>query len=151
MLNHFLAPTPTVAASLAYDCLKSVPLRKDAAVELVDSMLPYFEWQSDYEYKKHPPRGYFWPGYDAVANLAQVRANILGDKYDGEYEFQTDLQTLVFAPGMDGHFFFFGDILTRALCFKRSVSLVSISEDGRSLPVIKVTGEFGFSEQPERC
>jgi hypothetical protein len=41
----FLA-TPTVSASLAYDCLNSVPLNKGAALELVAAMEPYLEWQT---------------------------------------------------------------------------------------------------------
>ena len=43
--DHFPA-TPTVAAQLAHDCLNSVPLNKEAALELVDAMVPYLEWQS---------------------------------------------------------------------------------------------------------
>lgn len=38
--------TPTVAASIAYDCLLSVPLGQEAALEFVDSIEPYLEWQS---------------------------------------------------------------------------------------------------------
>lgn len=38
--------TPTIAASIAHDCLLSVPLGKDAALEFVDSIEPYLEWQS---------------------------------------------------------------------------------------------------------
>lgn len=38
--------TPTIAAAVAYDCLQSVPLGKEAALEFVDSIEPYLEWQS---------------------------------------------------------------------------------------------------------
>lgn len=38
--------TPTIAASVAHDCLLSVPLGKEAALEFVDSIEPYLEWQS---------------------------------------------------------------------------------------------------------
>lgn len=38
--------TPTIAASIAYDCLLSVPLGTEAAIEFVDSIEPYLEWQS---------------------------------------------------------------------------------------------------------
>lgn len=40
------AATPTIAASVAYDCLLSVPLGKEAAIEYLDSIEPYLEWQS---------------------------------------------------------------------------------------------------------
>jgi hypothetical protein len=38
--------TPTVSAQLAYDCLNSVPLGSTEATDLVNSLLPYVEWQS---------------------------------------------------------------------------------------------------------
>ena len=131
-------PTPTVAASLANECLKSVPLGKESALELVDSLSPYLEWQSDLAYKKDPPKDYFYPGFDVIGELAKVKADLEGDKYKGEYEFQLDLQKRVFAPGQDGHYAYFSDILVRALRYRRQVSLVSVSEDGSSLPVIKL-------------
>jgi hypothetical protein len=31
---------------MAYDCLNSVPLDKQAALDLVDAILPYMQWQS---------------------------------------------------------------------------------------------------------
>lgn len=37
---------PRIRASIAHDCLLSVPLGKEAAIELVDSIEPYLEWQS---------------------------------------------------------------------------------------------------------
>lgn len=45
--------TPKIAASVAHDCLLSVPLGKDAAIELVDSMEPYLEWQSGIDIQAH--------------------------------------------------------------------------------------------------
>jgi hypothetical protein len=41
-----ISATPTVAASLARECLDSVPLNKTAAIALVEAMKPYLEWQS---------------------------------------------------------------------------------------------------------
>lgn len=40
------AATPTIAASVAHECLLSVPLEKEAALDFVDSIEPYLEWQS---------------------------------------------------------------------------------------------------------
>ncbi|POR32523.1 Uncharacterized protein TPAR_07296 [Tolypocladium paradoxum] len=130
--------TPTVAAALAYECLNSVPLNKDAAIEFVDSIEPYLEWQSDAAYKADPPEDYFYPGFDMFANLAKVKSNLQADKYANEYAFQSDLYKTVFGPGHDGHFVLYPDALSRAFKWKRQRSLVSISEDGTSLPVIKL-------------
>ncbi|KAG4444333.1 hypothetical protein IFR05_000207 [Cadophora sp. M221] len=129
--------TPTVAAQLAHDCLNSVPLNKTAALQLVDSMVPYIEWQSDTAWKKNPPADYFYPPHDIFGYLASVKANLQADKYSNEYEFQEDLYQ-VFARGHDGHFVFYPDALTKAFEWGRKRSLVSISEDGTSLPVIKL-------------
>ncbi|KAL3952473.1 hypothetical protein ACCO45_012416 [Purpureocillium lilacinum] len=112
--------TPTVAATLAHECLESVPLGKDAAIKLVDSL------------------DYFYPGFDLFANLAKVKANLQADKYKSEYAFQADLYETVFGPGHDGHYVFYPDALTKVLKWRRDRSLVSVSEDGKSLPVIKL-------------
>jgi hypothetical protein len=127
-----------VAASLAYDCLKSVPLNKAAAIDLVDALEPYLEWQSDAAYKADPPADYFYPPVDIFAALAKVRANLVADKYAGEYDFQLDLYVTVFGPGHDGHYVFYPDALTKVFQWTRQRSLVSVSEDGSSLPVIKL-------------
>ncbi|CAL3964515.1 unnamed protein product [Diplocarpon coronariae] len=133
----FPSATPTVAAQLAHDCLNSVPLNKTAALQLVDSMEPYLEWQSDSAWKKDPPADYFYPPHDIFAYLASVRASLLSDTYANEYEFQEDLYQ-VFARAHDGHFIYYPDALTKAFEWGRQRSLVSISEDGSSLPVIKL-------------
>ncbi|KAL0472601.1 hypothetical protein QR685DRAFT_473342 [Neurospora intermedia] len=130
--------TPTVAAALAYECLNSIPLGKDAAIELVDAIRPYVDWQSDSAYKAKPPKEYPYPAYDVFGALDNVKAKLQADKYANEYQFQQELYTTVFGPGHDGHFVFYPDALTRVFEWRRQRSLVSISEDGKSLPVIKV-------------
>ncbi|KID76169.1 Peptidase S41 family protein ustP [Metarhizium brunneum] len=130
---------PTVAASLAHECLKTVPLGKAEALKLIDAIEPYLEWQSDAGYKKDPPKSYFYPGFDIFGNLASVRSNVESGKYAGEFDFQTDLYKQVWAPGQDGHYVFYPDLLAKAFRWRRAVPpIVSISEDGESLPVIKL-------------
>ncbi|KAH0596601.1 hypothetical protein MHUMG1_05719 [Metarhizium humberi] len=128
----------TVKASLAHECLKSVPLGQHEAVQLIDAIEPYLEWQSDAAYKKDPPESYFYPGFDIFGNLAKVRSNIQAGKYSNEFDFQTDLYKQVWAPGHDGHFYFKPDLLHRAFRWYRNVSIVSISENGEALPTIKL-------------
>lgn len=138
---------PSVPASLAYACLNTIPLHKDAGIELIDSLEPYLEWQTDAAYKADPPADYFYPPHDIFKALAGVRADLVADKYTNEYEFQVDLYARVFAPAHDGHFVFYPDALTIAFEWTRAKPIVSISENGRDLPVIKLYGEsheFGF-------
>jgi hypothetical protein len=96
---------------------------------------------TDIAYKKDPPATYFYPPHDILGYIASVKANLQSGKYANEYEFQEDLYQ-VFARAHDGHFVFYPDALTKALEFGRRKSLVSISEDGKSIPQIKFYGDF---------
>lgn len=143
MLLLYCLAVPTVAASLAHECLKTVPLGKDAALQLIDAIEPYLEWQSDAGYKKDPPKDYFYPGFDIFGNLAKVRSNVAAGKYAGEFDFQTDLYKQVWAPGQDGHYVLYPDLLARAFKWRRATPpIVSVSENGKSLPVIKLQSKF---------
>lgn len=104
---------------------------------------------TDSAYLKDPPADYFYPPHDIFAYLASVGTNLQNDKYANEYEFQEDLYQ-IFARAHDGHFVFYPDALTKAFQWGRKRSLVSISEDGSSLPVIKLYGEFSTPWESER-
>ncbi|KAI5867398.1 hypothetical protein GGS23DRAFT_548228 [Durotheca rogersii] len=132
--------TPTVEASIAYECLNSVPINKDAALRFIDELEPYVEWQSDTAFKKNPPEEYFYPPHDIWAVIADVKADLAADKYPNEYSWQADLYKRLFGPAHDGHFVVYPDALSRALEWQRPFALVSISEEGPAgaAPAIKV-------------
>ncbi|KAI1772769.1 hypothetical protein F4818DRAFT_139009 [Hypoxylon cercidicola] len=133
-------PTPTIEASVAYDCLNSVPIDKDGALKFINEMEPYVEWQSDTAFKKNPPADYFYPPTDLIATIASVKADIEADKYPNEYAWQADIYKRLFGPAHDGHFVVYPDALSAAVEWQRPFALVSISEEGPdgSAPVIKV-------------
>lgn len=125
--------TPIVDAKLAYDCLNSVPLGKESALEYVKGIPAYLDWQSDLVYKKDPPADYPYPPVDVRAEVAKVQADLEADKFANEYAFQAALYQ-PFAKSHDGHFVVYSDLLTKAIEFSRYVPLVSISStaDGES-------------------
>jgi len=45
----------TVPAEIAYECIKSVPFDSKAALDLMDSIRPYLDWQTTLQYVKDPP------------------------------------------------------------------------------------------------
>ncbi|KAL8382718.1 hypothetical protein RB595_006485 [Gaeumannomyces hyphopodioides] len=94
---------PRVDAALAYACLTSIPIEKSTALKFVDELVPYLEWQSDAAYKKDPPEGYAYAGYDVFAELAAVRAGIAAGAYATEHGWQSELFERVFGAGHDGH------------------------------------------------
>ncbi|KAI1080552.1 hypothetical protein F5B20DRAFT_103371 [Whalleya microplaca] len=132
--------TPTAEASIAYDCLNSIPIDKDGALKFIAELEPYIEWQSDTVFKKNPPADYFFPPYDIWATVDKLKANVTADVYSSEYAWQADLYKSLFGPGHDGHFVVYPDALSSAVEWQRPFALVSISEDGPdgSAPVIKV-------------
>ncbi|KAI1392604.1 uncharacterized protein F4822DRAFT_441486 [Hypoxylon trugodes] len=132
--------TPIVEASIAYECLNSVPINKDAALRFIDELAPYIEWQSDTVFLKIPPADYFYPPTDLWATLDRIRADLEADKYSNEYEWQEDLYKNFFGPAHDGHLVVYPDALSAAIEWQRPYALVSISEEGPagSAPVIKV-------------
>ncbi|KAL5321522.1 hypothetical protein ACEPPN_009481 [Leptodophora sp. 'Broadleaf-Isolate-01'] len=127
--------TPHVDAQLAYDCLISAPLDPGAATALIESILPYVEWQSSSLYLKSPPPGYQFPGVDIFASLHTILDNIKNGVYGNEHAFQTDL-LILFQSVHDGHFRFSPDLLSRALVFRRPMQVVSVSRDGVEVPKV---------------
>ncbi|MCJ1307431.1 hypothetical protein MMC25_001077 [Agyrium rufum] len=129
-----------VSADIAYECLKSVPIKQDDATSLLDGMIPYVQFQSTLAYLKDPPSGYLLPPADIVGGLQAIRKNVTNGVYDGEFDFQTDVQNLI-TTAHDGHFYWFGDALHSALQFAAPFYLVSISTDGTSAPEIYVLSD----------
>ncbi|RWA10105.1 hypothetical protein EKO27_g5005 [Xylaria grammica] len=130
--------TPTMAASLAYDCLKSVPAHKEPAIQLLDALKPFLEWQSDQAVLKDPPSDYPYPPVDIFGELENIRSNLEADKYSGELEWQEELFKTITGKPHDGHLAYYPDLLTVPFEWVRPWTLVSVSEDGTSLPVVKV-------------
>ncbi|KAI0867318.1 hypothetical protein GGS24DRAFT_485997 [Hypoxylon argillaceum] len=129
---------PTMAASQAYECLKSVPVHTDPAIRLLDELKPFLEWQSDQAFLKHPPSDYPYPPVDIPGELERIRSNLQESKYTGELEWQEDLFKSIVGKPHNGHLAYHPDLLTVPFEWVRPWTLVSVSEDGSSLPVIKV-------------
>lgn len=122
----------------------------------MDGLKPYLEWQSgmfprnspvsqtdeitDSAFKKNPPADYFYPALDIFGKLASIRTNLVNKLYSNEFSFQKDLYQ-VFAPGHDGHYIVYPDLLSKAFQFGRPLRVVSISKDGTSIPEIYIYGK----------
>lgn len=132
------AATPTVPAKLAYDCITSVPLNKTAALALIDTARPYFEWQSTLAYLKDPPAEYvakIQNGVDVFGELASIEAKVSNGSYTNEYEFGFAFYELLQSTH-DGHFVYVPDSVGEIFNFGRTLPLVSVSDDGVSLPKV---------------
>lgn len=129
----------TVPAELAYECLKSVPLHATEAKALHRSLPAYLEWHTTFSYVKDPPAKYQMPAYDFWATFDHIRVKLENGSYLSEWEFGMDLYR-TFNNVYDSHLFYILDVVGKAFHFRRDVSLVSVSENGYSLPEVYVQG-----------
>ncbi|THZ05078.1 hypothetical protein D6C95_03000 [Aureobasidium pullulans] len=141
-----------VPAEIAYQCLHSIPFNQTAALDLLKSIRPYMEWQTTLSYVKDPPKEYalnVQPGFDFWKAFDAVEHNVVDGVYKSEYDFGWDLYQAN-QQVHDGHFTFVPDSVGKIFIFGRTTPLVSVSDDGKSLPVVYayadiVASSFGNS------
>ncbi|EME77659.1 uncharacterized protein MYCFIDRAFT_44917, partial [Pseudocercospora fijiensis CIRAD86] len=132
-----------VPAALAYECITSVKYNQSAAVAFLDSLRPYLEWQSTIQWLKDPPQEYaqkIQPPYDFWSEFNRIYAKASGQSYDtyaNEHEFGFDLYR-AFQKSHDGHFYILPDSVGYIFSFFRTTPLVSVSDDGETVPQIYV-------------
>ncbi|KAH6844535.1 hypothetical protein B0I37DRAFT_312394 [Chaetomium sp. MPI-CAGE-AT-0009] len=131
------APAAPIRPSIAFACLKSVPLYRDTALGYVDFLRPLFEWQSTLDDLRDPPEGYLSEGVDLLGGLNDIAAKLHKERggYKNEFEFLADLYTLTTVRPRDYHFKYVTSIFD-LFSFPRPARFVSISEDGVSVPKI---------------
>src|ERR1700761_1160908 len=137
------AVTGTVPAQLAWDCLQSIPLNATGALDLVQSLKPYVQFQSTLAWLKDPPSEYaeklFGP-VDLLGGLDSIAEKVKGQEYSGEYEFGFELYKL-FQSAHDGHLYVVPDVVSSLFQWYRPLPLVSVSDDGYGLP-----GVFAYND-----
>ncbi len=133
LLNRKIA-VPFVPASLAFECLRSVPNKPEPAEQLVTSLKAFVEWQSTLAWLKDPPASYMLPPIDIQGKLDNISATASDGGFESEYDFQLAIyQTIVAAH--DGHFSYRPDIF-KTFVFRNNLAadIVSVSQDGKELP-----------------
>jgi len=126
---------------VAFACLASIPLDKEASLAQLKTLRPMWEWQSTLDYNKKPPRGYLSEGVDLLQGLDEMAAMLKTNAtpWSNQFQFLTDLQTLQ-SRVRDGHFGSFPLLLTGLITFRSGADFVSISEDGVTTPKIFLHG-----------
>ncbi|KAL5425585.1 hypothetical protein PMIN04_002503 [Paraphaeosphaeria minitans] len=142
-IAELITETTLIEAELAYACLKSVPIDKDAATDTVKNVKNMVEWQSTLSYLKNPPEGYGDEGVDLQQGLDDIGKKISNGDYDNEYDFEIDIARL-FVKAHDGHLTFSGMAHSGVFTWRRDreIALISGSEDGKSDPKIWGVGDF---------
>lgn len=125
---------------VAYSCLRSVPLYKEPALELLRSLRGFLQIQSTIDWLATPPPGYLFPAIDLAGNLDSIYSKVENNEYSNEYDLQIDL-LLLSRLGKDDHFGFTGDLLGLFSFTRQMNSLISLSEDGIEIPAIYMYGK----------
>ncbi|CZR66660.1 uncharacterized protein PAC_16561 [Phialocephala subalpina] len=121
-------------ASLAYECLTSVPFNAAVATRFLEYYNDTLQFQSTLTYLKNPPTSYQQPGVDLLLGLQHLQEGIDSGIFPNQYEFEAALQTLLYATH-DAHVNLFAGILA-AFTFASPYDIVSISIDGIQLPKV---------------
>ncbi|KAH7392849.1 hypothetical protein BKA66DRAFT_438985 [Pyrenochaeta sp. MPI-SDFR-AT-0127] len=142
-----------VPAELAFECLQSIPVDVEGDIKEIQELKEYLEYQSTLAYLKTGVEGQIEP-LDIMGSLDKMVAAIKdGTTFTSDYEVQFAIRALLDRAG-DFHLQFQTD-LTTVFQFVRVVGgIVSLSEDGLSLPKIYLQREIvqddslGFTPSP---
>ncbi|EAQ91769.1 hypothetical protein CHGG_00004 [Chaetomium globosum CBS 148.51] len=142
------APAAPIPPSIAFECLKSVPLYKDTALGQLNFLRPLFEWQSTLDDLREPPEGYLSEGVDLLGGLDNITAKLqeAQGSYKNEFEFLADLYTLTSVRPRDLHFRYTSSLFD-LFSFPRPARFVSISTDGISEPKIYLHADVNHAER----
>ncbi|OLN96848.1 hypothetical protein CCHL11_02343 [Colletotrichum chlorophyti] len=140
LAGHENATVAVISPSVAYACLSSVAVDKKRDLDLLNYLEPYVAFQSTLEPLADPPEGYLIPGIDVIGGFGQIRAKLSKDEYKSQLEFALELQRL-FVLASDGHFAYRPAILS-IFNFRSRNQLVSVSDDGISLPRVYLASDF---------
>ncbi|KAK1990787.1 peptidase S41 family protein [Colletotrichum falcatum] len=121
-------------ASDAYLCLTSVPFNDAVALRFIEYYNTTMQFQSTLAYVKNPPQGYQQPAFDLVQGLSDLKQNVTSGVYKNQYDFEADLQYLVYSVH-DAHVDLSSGILS-AFSFASPFSLVTASTDGKETPKV---------------
>ncbi|KAK5652880.1 hypothetical protein OQA88_9546 [Cercophora sp. LCS_1] len=126
--------TPTVPATLAIECLRTVPNKVEPAQKLIKSLKAFFQWQSSLAFLKSPPESYMFEPVDIMAGLDNISTTAAAGGYGNEFDFGISIVYLL-QSAHDGHFAFRPDVF-KGFGFRNAMAMdiVTVSIDGVQLP-----------------
>ncbi|KAF4940843.1 Peptidase S41 family protein ustP [Colletotrichum fructicola] len=130
-----------VRPSLAFDCLRSVPVDVERDVTLVKYLRPWLEFQSTVGILQNPPEGYLYPGVDIFGGLTNITQILKAGGYQSQLDFASDLYRLINVKPRDGHLVI-TPVIGTLFSFETPALFVSISEDGIANPKIYLHSDY---------
>ncbi|KAL2760948.1 hypothetical protein ACRALDRAFT_1078543 [Sodiomyces alcalophilus JCM 7366] len=144
--SDFFDVLPIVKPSVAYECLRSIPLDVERDQGLLDFLGPWLEFQSTVGILADPPPGYMFPGVDILGGLRNMSSMVENGDYENQYDFVTDLYRLLNVKPREGHLSY-TPALAIIVEFSTPARFISISKDGTSLPSVYLLSDYLESMQ----
>ncbi|TDZ29030.1 Peptidase S41 family protein ustP [Colletotrichum spinosum] len=131
----------TVKPSVAYECLRSIPVDVERDVALIKYLRPWLEFQSTIGILPDPPEEYLYPGVDIFGGFDNITRAVEGGEYDSQYDFALDLYRLINVKPREGHLGY-TPVLGSLLDFDTPELFISISVDGLKTPKVYLHSDY---------
>lgn len=138
--NRSQYPESVIPATLAYECLTSVPFNKTVATQFLQYFKDTLQFQSTLAYLQNPPPSYQQPAVNLLASIDLIQRQIDTGVFHNEYSFEAAVQNLIYQTH-DAHIQLFAGALN-VFTFGSAVPIVSVSADGFALPKVYSWGEL---------
>ncbi|KAF2826510.1 hypothetical protein CC86DRAFT_293001 [Ophiobolus disseminans] len=135
-------PAPIrVPAQRAYDCLMTVPVDVEGDLKEVEELESYIQYQSTLSWLKSGVKDQLDP-HDIMGIFGSLKSAIKGKKdFISDYQVQLTIRATLDAAG-DFHLHYIPDITNIFQFARPNGELVSISEDGVSLPKLYLASDL---------
>ncbi|KAK2015518.1 peptidase S41 family protein [Colletotrichum eremochloae] len=140
------ASSVVVKPSVAYQCLRSIPVDVERDVALVEYLRPWLEFQSTIGILPNPPEEYLYPGVDIFGGLDNITQALENGGYESQLDFAVDLYRLINVKPRDGHLSW-SSALNGLISFSTPALFISISEDGVKTPKVYLYSDYERSLQ----
>lgn len=121
-------------AKTAYDCLTAISLDADAAVEMIEVIKEYLDFQTTIAYNDNPPESYQQDEVDIIGELDQLSSDVADGAYDNQYDFDIALRRIIL-DAHDGHLQVQMGTIGLFLWLLPE-GLVTVSSDGQEIPEV---------------
>lgn len=130
-----------VTAQVANDCLMSLPVVQNDALDIVDGLTALMDWQSTTPWLKDPPSDYPFPAVDMVGELKKIRDQVSSGSISTEIEFERNI-TYLLGRAHDGHLSYRLDCMNIFGFLSPFGALSVILMDGESTPGLYIRGKL---------
>ena len=129
-------------ATILYQCLNSVPLVADDALQYLDYAKVYASLDTNIPYLKSPPSSWQQPSSDILAALDAIKKKVHAGFYETQYDFDAELLMLA-RTANDFHFNLGTGVLGSSnWAWSLPEPLTSFSVDGNQLPKVYVYNDI---------